>query len=235
MNTLSKSRKQLAVAIAFLAVANFAATAQTKPVESTHTDEKYANTTVVYKATAASDSDVLSALEGDFGIGDVVRVTVAPPPKPVEKATEKTAAPAADKSKGEDTWLPAATKANPAAALTASTGSVVNKPAAKPAPVAIAQPASAKPAAAVTTKTAALAAPKQVKAIAAPVAAPQVKTEAPTIATDSKTTVKVKTAAAGKSAKSYKSIKKTGKKSSGAKPKPKSRKSGKQRYGCYKF
>jgi hypothetical protein len=235
MSTLSKSRKQIALAIAFLAAANFAATAQTRPVESTHTDEKFANTTVVYKTTAASDTDVLSALEGDFGIGDVVRVTVAPPPKPVEKATEKITAPVADKSKGEDTWLPTSAKPAPAAALTVSASPTINKSAAKPAPSVATPLASAKPAATVAAKTVVPAAPKQAKAIAAPMVESQSKTPAPTVTTDSNTTVKAKTATAGKAKKSYKSVKKTGKKSSGAKPKSKSRKGGKQRYGCYKF
>lgn len=66
-------------------------------VKSTHTDQKYANTTVVYKDTAASDHEVLNMLGDEYGLSDVVRVTVAPP-KPAP-------APAIDKNRGEDVWL----------------------------------------------------------------------------------------------------------------------------------
>lgn len=85
-------------------------------IESTHTDVKYGYTTVVYKDTTASDVDVLNALNNSIGMGDVVRVTVAPP---------KPATPVADKSKGEDTWLKPVNRA-PVSTITASTAKSVS-------------------------------------------------------------------------------------------------------------
>ena len=198
-------------------------------ITSTHTDEKFGYTTVVYKEKAASDADVLSALDNSIGMGDVIRITVAPP-KPA-------AAPLIDTSKGEDVWL----NAKPAVAnLSASTGGYISNLAEKKASETA--PVSVKVAPIATVKTTAPA-PKVVKASAPAtpkketVAASAPKTEmavspatpvAPKVA-NSNAAVKSKTTV--KSAK--KSVKKHAKK--GGSHKVKRHKKGKQRYGCPKF
>ncbi len=53
--------------------------AQTTSVKGTKTDKTFANTTEIYKSKSASDAQVLAELESDFGIGDVVRISDAPP------------------------------------------------------------------------------------------------------------------------------------------------------------
>jgi|GEM_PF-1604251 len=61
-----------------------------KPIDS-HTDERYGNTTVVYKDTNLNDAALLAQLEKDFSMGDVVRITVAPPkPQPAPAVAPKT-------------------------------------------------------------------------------------------------------------------------------------------------
>jgi hypothetical protein len=64
---------------------------QTKTVVTdSKTDKQYANTTEIYKSDKASDSQVLAEIDGNFGIGDVVRIAIAPPkttPVPVAKPT----------------------------------------------------------------------------------------------------------------------------------------------------
>lgn len=190
-------------------------------IQSTHTDTKYGYTTVVYKDTAASDADVLSALNNSIGMGDVVRVTVAPP--------KVAAIPTIDKSKGEDVWLKtrpstinvtASTVANvPVNNLNAKSPAIVRIAAANPddanAPSANIRPAS------VETKTALPAlAEEQLQTTAKAEAAP-----AP---------MKTKSIAASKASKnSNKSLKKANRKTTPYKLK--TRKKGKQRYGCPKF
>lgn len=53
--------------------------AQTTSVKGTKTDKVFANTTEIYKSKTASDAQVLAELESDYGIGDVVRISDAPP------------------------------------------------------------------------------------------------------------------------------------------------------------
>lgn len=56
-------------------------------IKGAGTDEKFANTTVVYKDSATNDQAILAQLNNsNLGIGDVVRITTPPPPA-------KTAAP----------------------------------------------------------------------------------------------------------------------------------------------
>jgi len=60
-------------------------------IKGAGTDEKFANTTVVYKDSATNDQAILAQLnDSNLGIGDVVRITTPPPPV-------KTAAPVAVK------------------------------------------------------------------------------------------------------------------------------------------
>lgn len=178
-------------------------------IKSTHTDEKYAYTTVVYKDKAATDAEVLKALDSSIGMGDVVRVAVAPP-KPA-------AIPAIDASKGEDVWLKPSN--TPKVTLTASTSAV-------PADLAVNTPEvkNDMPIASLEVK--------QEKNVAAPVVVPTQNKTTEAAAPAAKTT---KTKTVTKSGKSVKKVaKKQGKKhSNGAKKKY--RKAGKQRYGCPKF
>lgn len=67
----------------FLSLAHIGLYAQNNPaVKNTQTDKTYANTTEIYKAKAATDEQVLNEITGDYGLGDVVRISDAPPPKP---------------------------------------------------------------------------------------------------------------------------------------------------------
>jgi hypothetical protein len=63
--------------------------AQNEAVRNTKTDRKYGNTTEVYKKGDATDNAVLGEIEKDYGLGDVVRITVAPPPPPPVEELEK--------------------------------------------------------------------------------------------------------------------------------------------------
>jgi hypothetical protein len=207
MNTISNFGRHLAIPAAFVLAANFNAQAQ-KPVESTHVDEKYAYTTVVYKNTAATDKDVLTSLENDFSVGDVVRVTLAPPPT-APTAPEPVYA---DLSKGEDTWLPE--KNIVVENLTATTSPKIERRG----PINVVEPNPAP--------------------IAEPISnlAPKTETVAPVTASEnapkaSNTTVNTQSAT---SAKAHKSVKKSARKG-GPKMKLKNRRPGKQRYACPKF
>ena len=231
MNSLSIFSKFFAIPAAFVLAASISAQAQ-NPVESTHIDEKYAYTTVVYKSTAATDKDVLSSLENDFSIGDVVRVTLAPPPAPIA-ASEPVYA---DKSKGEDAWLPGATKAvqnlTASANFTAAPKTSINSIATAPKPAQIAgKVATPKPV--IVAKTIAATVPEEDKTVTAvPVQSQKEKTTA--LPTTSSVGTKLKSSASGKSAKVHKSSKKSDKKGT-QKKKLTNRKQGKQRYACPKF
>jgi len=231
MNSLSIFSKSFAIPAAFVLAANINVQAQ-NPVESTHIDEKYAYTTVVYKNTAATDKDVLSSLEKDFSIGDVVRVTIAPPPAPIA-ASEPVYA---DKNKGEDAWMPGSAK--PAQNLTASANltaipkTSINTVATSPKPANIADKTAA-PKPVIVAKTVVETAPEQNRAVADLPDQGQ-KAEASAVPTTSSTGTNLKSSTSGKSAKAHKSSKKSDKKST-QKKKLKNRKQGKQRYACPKF
>jgi hypothetical protein len=191
------------------------------PVESTHIDEKYAYTTVVYKNKAANDQDVLSALESEFSIGDVVRVTLAPPPLATPAATPIAASEPvyADKNRGEDTWLPETAATRPE--LTAAVSGTL--PAQKLNTERLASKAAGLP---LTPQNLAVAAPPALKNTAAETNV-AMETSAPAAAKE-KTAVKATKSGKGKA------VKKSGKKS-GYKPKLKTRKRGKQGYACPRF
>jgi hypothetical protein len=80
-------------ALGTLLVSSLSATAQGTLVTDTKTDVLYANTTQVFKSEKATDSQILAEIDGNFGIGDVVRIAVAPPPSktlpPTQIATPK--------------------------------------------------------------------------------------------------------------------------------------------------
>ncbi|MEI6408943.1 MAG: hypothetical protein WCR52_06155 [Bacteroidota bacterium] len=77
--------KNFGLAVCYMLTAAASVNAQS-PIKGAATDEKFANTTVVYKDSTATDLDVLSRMDNSIGMGDVVRITVAPPkpaPAPV--------------------------------------------------------------------------------------------------------------------------------------------------------
>lgn len=59
-------------------------------VAYTETDGKFGNTTIVYTKGVAKDADVLNEMNKSFGMGDVVRIAVAPP-KPTTPPVAKLA------------------------------------------------------------------------------------------------------------------------------------------------
>jgi hypothetical protein len=67
------------------------ASAQKEVVKEVLTNKNYANTTEIHKKETATDADVLSQLEGNYGIGDEVRISVAPPPKVSDTLSKKAA------------------------------------------------------------------------------------------------------------------------------------------------
>jgi hypothetical protein len=95
MNRTSLFRKS-ALALALVSGLAGALAAQ-KP--GSHTDEKFANTTVVYRDSVSSDMEMLKRLDSDFSMGDVVRFDEAPPrpapsaPLPAKLSPAKSAAP----------------------------------------------------------------------------------------------------------------------------------------------
>ncbi len=64
---------------------SMATTSLQAQIKGSKTDEKFGNATVIYKETGAIDTQILAQLEATMGMGDEVRITVAPP-KPQEKA-----------------------------------------------------------------------------------------------------------------------------------------------------
>jgi hypothetical protein len=48
-------------------------------VKGTRTDKNFANTTEIHKTEKASDEQVLSEIEGEYGLGDVIHISNAPP------------------------------------------------------------------------------------------------------------------------------------------------------------
>lgn len=46
---------------------------------NTRIDERYGNTTVVYKDKNTTDAELLNRLDKEYGMGDVIRITQAPP------------------------------------------------------------------------------------------------------------------------------------------------------------
>jgi outer membrane protein OmpA-like peptidoglycan-associated protein len=66
----------LALPLLFAVSASFAQ----NEIQGTQTDETYGNTTVIYtKDKSANDAAILAQLDNSYGIGDVVRITVAQP------------------------------------------------------------------------------------------------------------------------------------------------------------
>ena len=256
MNNLFKIHTR-ALPLAFVALFGNANAQTAKPLE-TRTDEKYSNTTIVYRNDKnASDAVILSQIEKEYGMGDVVRIAEAPPKPKVAPALAKT-----------ETIKPAAVKPSvarvPAKATTAKQENVALQ-ATKPAPAASFQRKSAAaatpvnqfvaaddPAVAMKIMTAAPAQASAAKEYSNASQKPETtqpetfKTAAAPLAKTAvvhKSTTKT-TAAAGNSAPKTGAVKTTGKlykhkKKSGfglnLNILPKGGKSGKQSYRCYKF
>lgn len=55
-------------------------------IKGSTTDAKFANTTVIYKDANTTDARILAQLEQNMGVGDVVRITTAPPRPTVKPA-----------------------------------------------------------------------------------------------------------------------------------------------------
>jgi hypothetical protein len=75
-------RVYLLASLNLVATVTFAQTPAPAAIKGTKTDNSYANTTEVSKVKGSSDAQVLSEIEGDYGIGDVVRIVITTP-KPV--------------------------------------------------------------------------------------------------------------------------------------------------------
>lgn len=76
MNNRSNFKNLFVLAFLFTATAMSAQ----NQIQSTQTDEKHGNTTVVYtKDSNYNDQDILAQLDDSYGIGDVVRIAVAEP------------------------------------------------------------------------------------------------------------------------------------------------------------
>jgi outer membrane protein OmpA-like peptidoglycan-associated protein len=60
-----------------------------KSVVGVVTDSVFANSTIVHTKVGISDAQVLKEIEEDYSLGDEVRITVLPPPKPKVEKVEK--------------------------------------------------------------------------------------------------------------------------------------------------
>lgn len=75
----------LAAALIFTTVTN-------AQIVGKSTDTNYYNTTIIYKKGDIKDNDILSKVESDYGMGDIIRIADAPPKHteaPVTKAPQK--------------------------------------------------------------------------------------------------------------------------------------------------
>jgi hypothetical protein len=202
--------KSLFFPIIVLLMANMALNAQ-NPIKGSATDEKYGYTTIVYKDSTATDMDVLNRLN-DMGMGDVIRITEAPPkPAPAPKVKTVSATPVKRNISGA---VP-----TPRAVL-ASDNDPVASVVTTPAPV-VALPGTEDTTVAVET-----AAPQATNNAIAPM------TDVPTTALNTEKSQSTTYTTHSNKAYKYKVSKKTSKKFKAPK---RSKKKGKQRYHCYKF
>lgn len=85
MNYPKSNIVALAAALVFTSVAN-------AQIVGKSTDTNYYNTTIIYKKGEIKDNDILSKVENDYGMGDIIRIADAPPKPevtPVNKAPQK--------------------------------------------------------------------------------------------------------------------------------------------------
>ncbi len=141
MNISLKFNPQFIAAAALLLAGT---TLSAQNIKETVTDEKYANTTIVYKKGNANDAEILGQLNGSYGMSDVVRIAVAPPKPaaiPVAKIEKPTTAATVHSVRPNAVAAPKLIATQPIA--TAPTKPVATTSTAKVA--ATAKPAAAKP------------------------------------------------------------------------------------------
>jgi hypothetical protein len=81
-SSLRLGRMYLWASLNLISTVTFAQTMPPPAIRGAKTDNNYANTTEINKTKGASDAQVLAEIEGDYGIGDVVRIVITTP-KPV--------------------------------------------------------------------------------------------------------------------------------------------------------
>ncbi len=81
-SSLRLGRMYLWASLNLISTLTFAQTTPPPAIRGAKTDNNYANTTEINKTKGASDAQVLAEIEGDYGIGDVVRIVITTP-KPV--------------------------------------------------------------------------------------------------------------------------------------------------------
>lgn len=251
MNISLKFNPQLIAAAALLLAGT---TLSAQNIKETVTDEKYANTTIVYKKGNANDAEILGQLNGSYGMSDVVRIAVAPPKPaaiPVAKIEKPTAAATVHTVKSNAMVAPKITVTQPVA--TAQTAKVAAAKPMPPAPQTVPMIEFTAPAPTANTLTASTDVMSEIVAQRkTPVAAKNLATNdfEQTFAVNAATETQATTTAAapkqvnkasGSAAKSGKKSSKSGgwfdgssarKKSTPAK---KHKKHGGQKYGCFKF
>lgn len=73
--------KKIAWAFCLIIACPFAMAQKAMPVvKGTKTDKTYANTTEIHKTEKATDDQVLAEVYDEYGLGDVIRISNAPPP-----------------------------------------------------------------------------------------------------------------------------------------------------------
>lgn len=191
-----------------------------KPIKGTATDENYAYTTVVYKDSSATDQQVLEQMDENLGIGDVVRITVAPPkPKP---APAVQASPQASVMPAPRTIKPSpATPNSPVLLASDDKNAVMQQISRQPTTTAFAPAANTASTSPTVMNTEA--------------SAQNINTPATFGASESPASI-VKTQKTVQGKKSGAAVKKsTGKSKKSYGKAPKNKKRNKQRYGCFKF
>lgn len=78
---LARSSYKLGFWIFLSCYCSFAIAQKTSAVQYSKTDKTFANTTEIYKSKNATDVQILTEIEKDYGLGDIVRITDAPPPE----------------------------------------------------------------------------------------------------------------------------------------------------------
>ena len=77
-NTMNRKKIQLWLYLCLICSISFAQSKQ-GAVKGTRTDKNFANTTEIHKTEKATDDQVLAEIEGDYGLGDIIHISNAPP------------------------------------------------------------------------------------------------------------------------------------------------------------
>jgi hypothetical protein len=197
---------------------------QKTAVVGTETDSNFYNTTVVYKSEAATDMEALLSLNNNIGLGEVVRITTAPP-KPKPEPTNATV-------NKPNVTVPATTvRPNTATTNKPVTATKANTTVSKPvAPVVKSVPTSTEASAPVAKKASTMkSAPKPAVKQDTPASPVQVK------AVPAVNTFKSAPSGAGSKVKKVVSKRKSKRQLTAWGSRYKNKKPGKQRYSCPKF